>query len=227
MWWNGRVQGQLGIGQSAEIVVDGADPDDVLHAFVYGMPPGEILLTFPSVKVLPPNLEIGREVSVRFFSGGGAHHGRSEVLRVDATPKVTAAVARLTDVETIQRRRYFRVPVTLPVTFAVLRSSVTESTGKVEPRGLTQDVSAGGVRLETSVLLTVDDRVRVALATPRGFQKTLPATLEAAARVVRVEEGNRKANRPYSLSIELLFDAESERDRWVQLTFDLQRGVKP
>jgi c-di-GMP-binding flagellar brake protein YcgR len=226
MWWNGLVQGQLGIGQSAEILVDGAEPEIALQAFVYGMPPGELLFTFPTVKVLPPHLEIGRAVTVRFFSGGGAHHARSQVLRVSTTPHVTAALSSLTKVETIQRRRYFRVSATLPVTFEVTRSAVADAAGKSETRGLSQDVSAGGIRLETSVLLTIDDRIRLILTTPRAFQKALPPTMEATARVVRVHEGNRKANRPYSLSVELLFEAESERDRWVQLTFDLQRGAK-
>jgi len=36
----------------------------------------------------------------------------------------------------------------------------------------------------------------------------------------------RRHRKMHSAGLQFLFATESERDRWVQLTFDLQRGVQ-
>lgn len=214
------------LGQPAELQVEGDDGADWVRGFVLGLPPREIVFSFPGLKALPAAFSPGCSIAVKYWSALGAHFARTELLRLSPGPPLTAATTRLARVETVQRRRFFRVGASLPAQFKVLESAVQGSTGRFEDQAITQDLSAGGVRLETSILLTVDDRLRLSVGTPKSFQRSLPPLLEADCRVVRIQEATRRSRRLFFVSVELLFDAESERDRWVQLTFDLQRGVK-
>jgi hypothetical protein len=220
------VSAHLVVGQAVEIALEGAE-DEPVKGVVFGLPPREMLFTFPDLRSPTAELTVGRLALVRFWSGVGAHVAQTTVLRVAGGPPVTAAFERPLRVETVQRRRFFRVNAALPARLTVERSSVEGGTGALDEKAIVRDLSAGGLRLETAVLLTIDDRVRIGVTTPRVARPALPDTLEADARVVRVAEGPTRGERLYTLGLELLFGAETERDRWVQLSFELQRGLKP
>jgi c-di-GMP-binding flagellar brake protein YcgR len=126
----------------------------------------------------------------------------------------------------VQRRRYFRVSAALAVRLTVVHSPSGASVGNHDARTITRDISAGGMCLETSARVTVGDELTVVVETPRGLRKTLPAELPARVRVLRVQETSRSRRTLYVLGVELILAAERERDRWVQLSFDLQRGVQ-
>jgi hypothetical protein len=117
---------------------------------------------------------------------------------------------------------------------AVMKRTITgvgpEGTGTAggqDGRAITEDISAGGMRVETILPLAAGDRVRITVETPRGVRKALPDTMVCHARVVRVEQVTRGHRLLSSAGLEFVFHNEDERDRWVQLTFDLQRGVVP
>jgi len=147
------------------------------------------------------------------------------VLRVSPGRTVTLALARLTDVSTSQRRQFFRVSASL-VSILVVSATRGQLVGKEDARAVTQDISAGGMRVETTLPLALDDELRVTVHTPRGMRRTLPDTLACDARVVRAEQVIRRNRKLWSAGLQFMFATESERDRWVQLTFDLQRGVQ-
>jgi c-di-GMP-binding flagellar brake protein YcgR len=184
-----------------------------------------VLLSLPSGVVEPPALLAGAPATVSFVTSLGLHQGRSTVLRVQSGRIVAIALARLTSINTSQRRQFFRVSASL-VTLLVVGPTRATSLGKEDARAMTQDLSAGGMRLDTVLPLAVDDQVRVTVHTPRGLRKNLPDTLTCDARVVRAEQVIRRNRKVCSVGLQFLFATEGERDRWVQLTFDLQRGVQ-
>lgn len=219
---------QLLVGQAVALdVLDGPDAD--LPARVMGvviaMPPREILLSLASGAVAPPALQPGVTVQVSFSTTLGLHQARTTVLRVAPGRTVAVVIQRFNEVSTSQRRQFFRVTASL-VTLLVVGSHKGTPVGKEDNRALTQDLSGGGMRVDTTLALSVGDRVKVTVETPRGLRKYLPDRLSCEAQVVRVEpviKRNRKLN---SIGLQFQFATESERDRWVQLTFDLQRGVQ-
>jgi c-di-GMP-binding flagellar brake protein YcgR len=217
------VSEQLLVGQAVELHVDGATPPMPLTGVVAALPSTEIVVSLPSGAVIPPALQAGVGVTIAFATTMGLHQARSSVLRVSFARIISVALARFADIKVSQRRQFFRVPASL-VTVMVVRANQVGLTGK-EERTLTQDVSGGGLRLETTLPVTIGDRVQITLQTPRGFRKHLPSEMSCEAKVVRVEQVTRRNRKLLSVGLQFVFATESERDRWVQLSFDLQRGV--
>ena len=216
---------QLLVGQAVELDVEGAAPPAKVMGVVVAMPPREILLSLVSGAMAPPALQPGIQVMVSFATTQGLHQGRTAVLRVAPGQTVAVALARFSNVSTAQRRQFFRVPASM-VALLVIGTTRAGTLGKEDPRALTQDLSAGGMRVDTVLSLTVGDHVKVTVEVPRGLRKNLPAELSCEAKVVRIENVVRRHRKMHSAGLQFLFATESERDRWVQLTFDLQRGVQ-
>jgi hypothetical protein len=219
------VSEQLLVGQAVSIGIDGAEPPVNVVGAVVAIPPREILLSLASGAVAPPQLQPGASVTISFATTLGLHQGRTTVLRVLPGRAVSIALARLGSVTTSQRRQFFRVAASL-VTLVVVGPAGGAAVGKEDARAVSVDISAGGMRVDTTLALTVGDQVRLSVETPRGLRKYLPDTLVCDARVVRVEHVLRRHRKLTSVGLQFQFATESERDRWVQLTFDLQRGVQ-
>ncbi len=196
-----------------------------IRGFVLDMTPREVLLSFPDVAA-PAGFFPGRQVTVRFWSHMGVHNAGSTILRVGAGPHVTIAIERFQKYDTVQKRRYFRVMAGLALTFDVTKSDIAESQGKQAVRGATRDISAGGLSMDTQLQVNTGDRVNLAVSVPRSLLKTFPKPLTAPASVVRVQEIPRGPKTIYCVSVEYRLAAENQRDRWVQLTFHLQRSLK-
>jgi len=219
------VSEQLLVGQAVELDIDGTTPPARVMGVVVAMPPREILLSLASGAVAPPALQPGAQVLVSFATSQGLHQGRTSVLRVAPGRTVAVALARFSGVSTAQRRQFFRVPASM-VALLVIGTTRAGTLGKEDPRALTQDFSAGGMRVDTVLPLTVGDHLKVTLEVPRGLRKNLPPQLSCEAKVVRVEHVVRRNRKLQSAGLQFVFATENERDRWVQLTFDLQRGVQ-
>ncbi len=121
------------------------------------------------------------EVVVSFFSPDALYRVRATARPGD--PPVIIELDPVIDVERIQRRKFPRVPLRLPV---VLSSFDESSSGFVSIKGNTIDLGAGGVRVETTTPFPrgADPTVSVPLADGRH--------LVAHTRVVLadIEEGH-------------------------------------
>jgi Tfp pilus assembly protein PilZ len=218
------VSEQLLVGQAVELDIEEAPAPARVMGVVVAMPPREILLSLASGEIAPPTLQAGVMVSVSFATTMGLHQGRTAVLRVAPGRTVAVALARFGDVSTSQRRQFFRVAAALSASLEVIAPAT--ALPREDGRALTQDLSAGGVRVETTLPLALGDEVRVTVQTPRGLRKHLPDQMSCNAKVVRVEQVMRRNRKVTSVGLQFAFTSENERDRWVQLTFDLQRGVQ-
>ena len=207
------------VGQAVELDVDGATPPCRVMGVVVGTPAHELLLSLGGDGQAPPALKAGAPATLSFATTMGFHQARTSVLRVSGTKTILLAVERFAEVSTSQRRQFFRVPTSV-VTVLVGESA------RQEERAQTQDLSAGGMRVDTTMPLAIGDRLRVTVETPRELRKHLPAALVCDAQVVRVEQVTRRNRLLCSAGLQFVFASENERDRWVQLTFELQRGVQ-
>jgi len=216
------VSEQLLVGQAVGLDIDGTK----VAAVVAGMPPREVLVSLEPGAVAPPALVAGAVVTVSFASSLGLHQGRTTVLRVTQGRVVSVALARFGGITTSQRRQYFRVPASLNVTLLVITTSDAAMTVKEDPGAMSLDISGGGMRLDTVLPLAVGDLLKVTVEVPKGLRKSLPGELSCEAKVMRVESVVRRNRKLFCVGIEYKFAREPERDRWVQLTFDLQRGVQ-
>src|SRR4051812_18912181 len=149
------VQEQLLVGQAVELASDGVPPVIVV---VVAMMAREILLSVSPGVPLPAALVPGAAVTLSFATTQGFHRARSSLVRIVPGKMPVLAVARVDTVSTIQRRQFFRVSATLSATLEVTGGRVA-SIGKQDTRALTQDVSAGGIRVDTVLPLAIADRV--------------------------------------------------------------------
>ena len=118
------MEGQLITGQWVEVLVDNPAGSAALSGFVLSLRQSEMLLTFPDLVEAPAGLESGHQVTIRHSSRLGRHTSHVRILRVAPGPPLSVATERLSQVETEQRRRSFRIQVKLPVMIQVVSSSI-------------------------------------------------------------------------------------------------------
>jgi c-di-GMP-binding flagellar brake protein YcgR len=217
------VSNELQIGQAVKLIVAGATPPASVMAVVVAKPPPRLVVALGSGVAAPPGLVVGAQVSVSFTTANLFAQAKTSVLRVLPERPVSVELAPLAQLSASQRRRFFRVPASL-LTLLVVSTARASELGRQDGRALTQDVSAGGLRVETTLPLAIGDRVQVTVETPRGLRRSQPSTLVCEAEVVHAAEVVRKGRKLCSAGLQFVFASSSEQDRWVKLTFDLQRG---
>jgi len=175
----------------------------------------EVLLAFPDNAELPQEYGVGAPVTLKTWDQLGLHFGSTRVLRhLDQLAMgVGLAVARPASYATMQRRATFRVPARLPFAFKVCSAEKPSAMGRGEHTGTTDDVSAGGMRFQTDLPLSVGDEIEMTITfiagTPPIFRK---------ARIVRTSEaaGGR-------ISVGVNFVGASDTERIIDELFHVQR----
>jgi hypothetical protein len=216
---------QLRAGQPAELGVEGAlEPVPVTVRTA--------TCDQASLAVVPPPalrgaLRAGAKIVVRFNSPGGRHEARSTIVGVEMIDDDTAdvAIGALEGMRTSQRRQFFRVSAALPV--ELLLPAANGLPMREDKRGVTLDLSAGGLRFDTVLALAAEQRLRVLMRLPPELQRSPNEVLVAEARVVRAESTFRRGEKVVRAAVEFSFRREVERDRWVQLSLALQRQALP
>jgi len=117
---------------------------------------------------LPAQVLVGQVVRLSICDDAGRHQSEVRVARTTHLPYPTVVVSRPMALHTRQNREYFRVPVTLVTTCAVVHSERPMRIGFSDTDARTRDLSAGGVRLATTLKLDVGDRILVTFAHPFG-----------------------------------------------------------
>jgi hypothetical protein len=182
----------------------------------------EIVVVVPRSDDRPPGLRPGARVIVRFFSPAGRHEALSSIVHVGSGAPLALTLSKLDALRTVQQREHFRVFAALSLELSVTESSVTNLATQSDRSATSVDISGGGMRLDTSLAPALEDRVRVALRLPAEIrQGGLAEILRAEARIVRSEALN--GGERYRVALEWRFAREVERDKWVQLTLNLQR----
>ena len=213
------------VGQAVKLEIAGAHPPQVVMGVLVRLPPPEVVMSLGQGVTAPRGLVPGAAVAVTFTTDQVFAKASTKVTRVLGERVASVALEPFAQVDTSMRRRFFRVPASL-LTLLVVSSARGAEVGKKDARALTQDVSAGGMRVETVLALAVGDRVQVTVETPRGLRKTFPATMVCEAEVVHATLVVRKGGQLYSAGLQFVLAADSEQERWLRLTFDLQRGAQ-
>jgi hypothetical protein len=207
----------LVVGQVVELVLEGAE-EAAVRGVLAEITPDRVRFTLVDSRQPPDGLEPGRLALLRYWTGVGAQVTETSVLAITPGPPLEAEFARPRKVEVEQRRRTVRVATALPVRLRVTRTAVAASREGEDPGALARDLSTGGLRLETDLLLTIDDRVAVDIETPAAAHAAVGPRLAGTARVVRVSEGSVRRERAFTLGVELMFDGPGEQRAWESLS---------
>jgi hypothetical protein len=159
-------------------------------------------------------------VVVRYVSPLGRHEAFSFVVQMGAGNPLSLTLGKLDGLKTFQQREHFRAFASLPLELAVVEAKIEELKAQIDVRALSIDVSAGGLRVDTRLAVGVDDRLRVLLRLPKDLRTGgLPDLLSVEARVVRSDQ---TASDQFRVAMQSRFARELERDKWAQLTLNLQ-----
>ena len=195
-----------------------------IRAVVTAAAAGEYVLNLGAGNERPYGLVPGRRVLVRYITTLGLHHGQSVIVQVDqggGEAGIQLMMSELSDVQTVQRRKHYRVGAVLPVDLAVLESTVKELADAEDHKASTLNFSAGGFLIETRLQPALGDHLRLTLRVPQDLRHGLPALLLCQAYVVRVEVVSFDQ---FRVALQSSFPRELGRDLWVQLTLNLQFG---
>jgi hypothetical protein len=212
----GNMEGQLIAGQWVEVSMQDLPTPLQLSAFVLSLRPSEVLLTFPELLSPPQGLESEARATLRYSNTAGHYTAIGHILRVASGPPVTVTFKRLMPVEigareTSIRRGLIRTPVDLPVAVHVVRSRVSPAQEPAGAPGRAENISSSGMLLQTSLLLSVGDTVRLVVTKDHD-------TIEVHGRVTRVFESEDGGSGRFGIGIEFVHVDENERERWLQFT---------
>ena len=156
-------------------------------------------------------LEIGARVSLRSILPDAAYVMSGRVVSCLVGNSVTVVVEQDGEIERIQRRRFFRVQIALPV-------RIETSAADVPPLNdlVTEDASAGGLRIVSPRELTVGIAVRIFLDPGDDGPE-----IECRGEVIRSMPGDSRGKR---LCVKFLDLAEQDKERLISvLTQEVRR----
>lgn len=171
---------------------------------------------FKGSNVIP--LHIGDVITVTYWTETAGYSFTTEIVDTNYGNLPTITIKHPRQIERIQRRKYLRLPATIPVTYRVLnnpeKSDVYHS--------FTLDISGGGVLICSPVCLSYNDKLDITLALPQKGE------INVVGRVLRIEERIDKKSRirSYLLGIEFLEINEPDRDKIIAFIFDMQRRMR-
>jgi PilZ domain len=209
------MESQLVAGQWVEVSMEDLQHPVLLSGFVLSLRPSEVLLTFPELLSPPKGLESEAQATVRYSNQSGQFTAVGNILRVAAGPPVTVTFKRLAPLGADPRRIPIRTAARLPVSVRVVTSSVASSLGQEDMPGWTENLSASGMLLGTSLLLAIGDVLRLAVS--HGAECTV-----MHGRVIRVHESEDRAQSQFGVGVELVHGSEVERQRWLVFLARLQ-----
>jgi len=178
----------------------------LLSGFVLSMRPSEVLLTFPELLAPPKGLESEAQATVRYRNQAGQFTASGHILRVATGPPVTITFKRLSPRGSDSRP--IRIVARLPVLVRVVTSSVTSSLGLEDMPSWTENLSATGLLLGTSLLLAVGDVLRLSIS--YGAEG-----VEAHGRVIRVYENEDREHAKFGVGVEFVHASKAQQQRWL------------
>ena len=184
----------------------------------------ECVLSLPTLLYPTSRMIHGAEVTLRFTNPNGIHQVVAVIMDFSRNLPIEVTLGDFQAALTIQRRNYSRAAIDLPMVAAVIASKA-EKVGAQDKRAVMIDIGGGGVRFDSVLAPVVDDRMGIWVEVPARLQKWLPAVLQSEGKVVRVEQVIRGDTDMQRLAVEFRVRRDVERDPWVRLAMDIQRGA--
>jgi hypothetical protein len=159
-------------------------------------------------------------VLLRLVNEHGVHTGRASVAQVTRKPLAAMLRTPIT-FSTTQNRKFVRVPAKMQATCSVRASRHPALVGQRDDAAKTQDLSAGGARITTSLPLSMGDEIDLAVKL-RNVRWNEPE-LKISGRVVRAVPFEKKPRMTFQVGVEFVHANQRQLDALVLLVFELQR----
>ncbi|MDN5293814.1 MAG: hypothetical protein PWQ91_1798 [Eubacteriales bacterium] len=209
---------QLEINQKVELHIKLGEFAGIYPSRIEEISDRVILLAAPIKKgrVLP--VETGTPVEV-CFARQNCFYCFASVVSGMVREKVPLVVVQKPEkIERVQRRRFVRFEVRLPVKFYLLDNQYNPLPPQLE--GFTVNISGGGILLATEAEVKIGDQLQLEIAFPDG------TIIEAVGRVVRLQEVWEDRKAINYAGIEFILLSSRDQDTITRFIFQQQRLLR-
>lgn len=215
-------QTNITIGEKVNIkLADKKDYSGIYCSRVEDVGNEKITCAMPSQKGILIPLKIGETVKILMTKSDGIYSFASPVLDRGLEPLPIFSVCYPSSIERHQRRKYFRIPMSLDLELAVERTC--QRTGRKliseQQNGLILNLSGGGIYFISRKKLEINDRLRINFMLPNGLE------FDKLACQVNREEILREKQQ-FRYSAEFTHISERIRERIIAYVFEYQRTTK-
>lgn len=212
---------QLQVNETIWVQLPGATNQARVACTVTAVSAARVTLRFGAGALPPLGMEPGVQVELRVINAQGVHTATAEVAQVARRPHPAVALRGPIEFTTTQKRRFVRVVVNAPATVTVRASQAEERVGMSDDAARCSDLSAGGMRLVTTLQLAADDQV--AISVKLRHPRVPTGALNLVGQVLRVAPADTKPRVTFAAGIELIHANQREQDALVMLIFELDR----
>lgn len=152
---------------------------------------------------------IGTKLKVVFSTKENTYAFNTTVVNRQREPIPVLIVTQPEELIKIQRRSYFRLPINLEIIFNILPDAT-------EYKGMTLDISGGGILLLTKTNLEAGQKLSLRIALPEK------ETVYCEAKVVRILQKARTASEDNKVAINFSEINEAKRDKIFRYIFEKQ-----
>lgn len=172
----------------------------------------------PIMKGVPVPLGLNSVVKVTYMDAIAIYSFDGAIVDRVNDPRPLFTVAYPKEVKRIQRRSFVRCDVRFPLTFHKL--SPTMEVLLKDQKAIVEDVSGGGLRLETETQLELGDLLDIYLDLPNKDK------VIALGKVVRVFPKPSAKPELFSIGVFFEFIEERDRDKIMRFIFEKQRELR-
>lgn len=172
----------------------------------------EIIISALFYKGNAINLCMGDRVRVTFTHENGLFTFDGETTEIISEEGLLFYKLVLYDsIQRLQRREYFRITINIPLIYQMIKEDK-----EVYGKGITKDISGGGVRFVCSNKLDDGDKINVFVNLEPNIEL---AVLAKVIRCVQVEA------KKYETCIEFITLDYNQRENLIKYIFDMQRNI--
>lgn len=184
--------------------------------------PRELRVVLDEPNAIPSFVTPGLKAILEIPSDGGVQAGSTNVLHLDPARPRALWVAAPGAFQGQNRRTLLRLNFARPFQFTVVESNDPAHRKFKNVAALSKDLSAGGIRFETSHELHVGDLLMIALDSAGPGSKA-PAMVEIKGRVLRSKALEGEKTPRWISAVEFVEVPERHRSALIRLVFLLQR----
>jgi c-di-GMP-binding flagellar brake protein YcgR len=183
-----------------------------------------VSIRFPDLKALPAGATVGSSALLKIANNCGVQSASCQVLEAEHTPVVYVKLAAPQHLTITQNRKFFRLPLFIKAKPTVKVSKNQALLNQSDPNAMTEDISAGGTRLNSTLALVVGDTAVITLRLP--LRRGEDGDFTSPCIVRRVVLNTDKANRPFQIGVEFNSANRRDEDALMAAMFELQRRAR-
>jgi len=214
----------LQLNQNVYVHLGGTDDAVSYPGIVARITESAVSIRFPDLQALPAGATVGSTALLKIPNNCGVQSAACEVLEAGQTPIVYIKVAAPQHLTISQNRKFFRLPLFIKAKLTVKVSKNQALSGKSDPNAMTEDISAGGLRLNSTLVLEVGDTAVIALRLP--LRRGEDGDFTSPCVVRRVVANPDKANKPFQIGVEFNSANRRDEDALMAAMFELQRRAR-